>query len=678
MSDSIASKTAERLVGGVCLVALAVLFVVRVNRLESFWLDEIFTAIVVAKPFDGILESVRADAHPPGYYALLRGWRQGLRALGVEPGIALLRAFNAPFVLLIGVGGWCLGRRFLGAWAGIGATVCLVFSAQVVYIAGDMRHYAVLTAATLACWLLMLELFRERTLAPRRRMLLWSGVWALETLVLWTHLLGGLFLGFLGLAWLVLVGLRHEQRGAFLREGAVAHAAALLAFAPWMPELMRNLAYAREVGTQWIADPTVADLLLALAYWPVFGRKTPSAADAWGELVIGAATLAIPLVLAAAAWRTRRPRPADPFLLVLAGTGILTTIAFVGFLWGVSRLGWMQLFEGRRYPVIALGPWLFGLTALGTWALDRLGRERPWILVVLAPWGLGAVAGNMETLVHREHGTLMASSRALNKDLVGRFERVYFTPEELLPLYRPFLPGVRLEPVGALVAMPEAEREAVILRVPAWEAHHAPDAWTWRSAWTRGVLAQGIDVSNVPPFVRVWPDYHVVHLFDARHANLRAAADTDPVRAFGDFPPGTIAVAAPERQRRADGWAPASIAPDGTTRRRTDRPEAVATFDAPIPPGSYRLHLAGINLPYPEPNEVLRLAFEGEEGSIELRPPNGRFETTVDVVIARPMATPRLRLARRLWRPADLVPGETDTRLQGFTVERLFVLPHEP
>src|SRR6056297_2484957 len=74
----------------------------------NLWLDEIYTIFTVTRSVADIVEMSAMDAHPPGYYLLLKGWLKPLRMAGIEPTLAAGR--------LLGVLVWVLSA---GAVAGL-------------------------------------------------------------------------------------------------------------------------------------------------------------------------------------------------------------------------------------------------------------------------------------------------------------------------------------------------------------------------------------------------------------------------------------------------------------------------------------------------------------------------------------------------------------------------------
>ncbi|MDK2973016.1 MAG: mannosyltransferase [Candidatus Sumerlaeota bacterium] len=660
-------------------ILLAVLFLLRIHRLETFWIDEAFTASLVAHSPAEVITYTRFDAHPPGYYLLLKLWQMPFRAAGITPGVVVNRAFNAPFLFGLFVLAWVAGIRLLGRAGGIMAAVCLAFGAQALYVAGDMRHYAMLVCLLFACWLILLREFGRGTPSRRSSTMAWLGYFAIAALVLWTQLLGGIFLFFLGLFWIVLCVLKRDAaRREFLVGGFLAQAAAVLCFLPWVPGALANTRYFAVAGKPWAMEPSVGNLLLTLNYWIVYGRRTPVLPAEWRDLVIGVGTWVLPLVfLPLAIWKPRTAT-ADRRLLLVGGSGVGLALAFTLFLWIVARVGWLPVFEGPRYPVLMLGPYLFGLAALARWSLERRALDCRWLPVLLTPWLLAAVIGNTYTLVRMNQSTLVNSSRVLQSSLRAedgslKYDTLYFLPSELIPTYQAFVPELTLLPIEQLADLPATESEALVLRVPVWEQLQAPRHWAYRSALQREVFSGRQYTLNIPTLVKNWPDYYLTHLLDVDHTALRVFASEEPMRALGRAPAEAAAVALPEVQRRADGWHDPSIGTDGWPQRHTQAPVATARFDDAVPPGDYVLHFEGANPSHPEGNTAIHIAFGDGAPLAVPEIPTGDFAVEIPVSFAEAHDPLRLRIERAVWRPVDHVEGSSDARTYGFTLRALYL-----
>jgi 4-amino-4-deoxy-L-arabinose transferase-like glycosyltransferase len=158
------------------LTALAAILRFATLDIQSIWLDESATMILVHRGLGGLLSHLPAsESAPPLYYVLVWGWTKivGAGPLGFRTFSALVGTLTVPVMYLA-------GRRIsprVGLWA---ATLTVVNPAMY-YYSQEARGYALLillSAAALVLWQRALQV------PDTRRLLLWSGV---SILALLTH-----------------------------------------------------------------------------------------------------------------------------------------------------------------------------------------------------------------------------------------------------------------------------------------------------------------------------------------------------------------------------------------------------------------------------------------------------------------------------------------------------------
>ena len=162
---------------------------------QSLWFDEGWSAHAAIQPT--LAQAVRADeTNPPLYYLLLN---LGARFLGDSE--FSLRWPSALMTLLLNALVWQLARCNFGrrvAWYALWLATC---SAPLWWAAREARMYALLALLVLALLLAWQQLLRR----PGRRA--WLLLLSCETLILYTHNTGPLFI-----LWLNLVALLHWLR----------------------------------------------------------------------------------------------------------------------------------------------------------------------------------------------------------------------------------------------------------------------------------------------------------------------------------------------------------------------------------------------------------------------------------------------------------------------------------
>ena len=309
---------------------------------KSLWFDEASTLLLSSLPLADLPSAlVRNELNPPLYYALMHVWlkafadpRIGLRVFSALCGVASLFAFRA------------LANRLLPDRAREPALWLAAASSFWIHAAQDGRAYAWILLLGLGTTLLALELASK----PRAR--LWAAYAALAALGLWSHYYFAILLAGHA-AWLALE--TKDRRGLLL-----AHAAAALAFLPWLGFLASQL-------RAHVHDPVLGEALTAARALDLLGSPLfdPGflglALPAWTGVAVGAAFLALALrargedgrafkfcathaaaalaVVAAAEIWSGRPvtqaryfTPLSPVLLLLAalGAGRGWRMAFLG------------------------------------------------------------------------------------------------------------------------------------------------------------------------------------------------------------------------------------------------------------------------------------------------------------------------------------------------------------
>jgi hypothetical protein len=273
-------------------------------NVQSLWLDESATIILVHRSFGGMLSHLASsESAPPLYYVLAWAWTHvfGTGAVGFRSLSALAGTLTIPVV-------YACGRETserVGLWAAALAT----FSPAMYYYSQEARAYALLvlfSAVAFLCWQRALRIGDGRSLA-------W---WALASaLALLTHY----FAVFLFLPEALILLRRFGLRRAWVPIGAVGVVGAALiplaarqrsdGKAKWIEEssLLNRIAETIKqflvglYGPVEIETAAVSGLLglaiLAIVLRRTDGRERDRARDA---AIVAAAALGLPLLLAAA------------------------------------------------------------------------------------------------------------------------------------------------------------------------------------------------------------------------------------------------------------------------------------------------------------------------------------------------------------------------------------------
>jgi hypothetical protein len=374
------------------LAARSVLLVAR-----PLWADELFTVWAARLPPQRLLEALRQDSGPPGFYLLERPFVRLAEGLGAD-WIARALPFLAGLALLA-------AARWLprGASRRLGAALFAAYALLGLY-AAEARAYALLALLSLLLYRLALE-SDERAASL-------GGIVALGAAALYVH-----YLAIPVIAILLLLALARRRLAT-----AGALAGSVLLFAPWIPVLAAQ----PRAAVAWMRESPGAAALgllsalggvgrIPLPFGPPLPAILPGIASAVGAvLLLGILPLAV------------RDRQLGAAVLFVAGVlgaclalSFWTPFAFAGrtemaalpvWIWAVARAA-----DGRS-PFVrtaAVAATVLGLAAVGLLAaaphspsasararqaIDRLARPGDTLFVgpgLYLPFRIAADRGQL-------------------------------------------------------------------------------------------------------------------------------------------------------------------------------------------------------------------------------------------------------------------------------------------
>lgn len=349
-----ASRDVQVLVA-ITLFAAAIRFATL--NVQSVWLDESATIVLVHRGFSGMLSHLSAsESAPPLYYILVWAWTKvfGAGTVGFRSFSALVGTITVPVV-------YAAGRR-VSARTGLWAAAIAACSPAMYYYSQEARAYALLILFSAAAFAVWQRAMQEPT---GRRLALWSGF---SILALLSHYFA-VFM-FLPQALLLIrrAGLRRTWAacGAFVVVGA--------ALAP--------LAAAQHSNTrksEWIEETSLGSRVLEtvkLFLVGVYGPLETVTAVLAGLLVLGA----LALVVRRADQDARR---------VAANAAIVAALALLIPLVGAATHV-LDVFDGRN--VIAIWVPCVVIVAIGV-AVRGVAHVGPVIGAALCALSLAVIAG---------------------------------------------------------------------------------------------------------------------------------------------------------------------------------------------------------------------------------------------------------------------------------------------
>jgi hypothetical protein len=311
---------------GILLVLIAVSAFVRTRFINGqFWSDEAIAVGVASHPLGAIPGILRHEGSAPLYYLLLHVWTSVFGS-GESATHALSLLLGLSTIPLGMWAGWSLfGRR-----AGIYAAVMFAFSSFLTEYAQEAQAWELLALIALLATASFLHAFVFR----RRGYLI---AFALSLTLLMYTSFWSIFFWAGAIAALVAVYFAAEDRSGLVRDGALSFAAALILFAPWIPNLIFQIGHTTSpwhvgdfVGATFPSDLLGSDrvaatfaIAAAVAVLPLCARgarRTPDARAAWALIAIPVVAVLLARVssLIAATWVTRYFAPLVAPLLLLA------------------------------------------------------------------------------------------------------------------------------------------------------------------------------------------------------------------------------------------------------------------------------------------------------------------------------------------------------------------------
>lgn len=340
---------------GIVLIAFGLRIYLLDN--QSFAFDEGWTSYAIHHPWREMWAVLAPDNHPPLYYLLVKAVAElagygdfATRFLSVACGTALV------------AGVYVLGCRLGGPIGGLGAALFAAFSPSLIYYAQEARMYSLLMALGVLSSYCLARMAGQ----PDRRCW-WIGYVLAAAGALYTQYFAVLLLAahnVAALAWILSRGRRERLWVRLLERWALAQAAILSLYLPWLPTAIRQVSIGQ--GTWWRIPLPAAMILSDIWLFFTLGPNRPAQMPWLNDETAGVLLALIAALLLC--WRRERvARGAFAWTLLALPVGL---VAWVGSRWPVYTDRYMLV----AAPGLAL---LVGLGAAGCWQSAR-GRWR-WL-----------------------------------------------------------------------------------------------------------------------------------------------------------------------------------------------------------------------------------------------------------------------------------------------------------
>jgi mannosyltransferase len=381
------------------LVALAAILRFATLDLQSLWLDETATVVLVRHSFRDMLSSLpSAESSPPLYFIVVWAWSKvfGTGAIGIRSLSALLGTLTVPVAYA--------AARPVSRRAGLWAAAIAAASPLTFYYSQEARAYALLI---LLCGLSFV-LFQRALDAPRPgNLALWAGVSALALL---THY----FAMFVLLPEAVWLARRHGVRALAPYAGALGVVGAAL-----LPLAARQRSDSK---SNWIEDTSLASRVAQAPKQFLVGIDSPAE--------IAATAAAVALVIAAVGLLVTRGGERERRLAERTAAIVAVAIALPLVL---SASGAIDVFNGRN----VVGAWVPAavVVAIAVAAGRRAGAVVGGLLVALS---VAVIVGVLaDPTVQRDDW------RDAAKTLAAERTPVIVSPANGDVPLRVYLPGIR-------------------------------------------------------------------------------------------------------------------------------------------------------------------------------------------------------------------------------------------
>ncbi len=689
---------------GLVLILLACLplLLYRISLESSLWCDEIWSVMLANNPLPGIIDLTTADAHPPGYYILLKIWNKLPRLVGHDPGVFWGRLLGVVAWVGMVAMAWFGCRRVAGRSIGALMALCVAVGTQAAISARNMRGYALALPALFLCFILLWVAYERAAKSSRTEDRADENIWAAyglcAALALWSNLLSALVLLLLGLQWIGLtirIGDKRAKR-RFLIGGALAQGAAAVSFAPWLAQIPRNVSYLGAASHDWMTEPSMANLLKVFTLWYPIGRAAGPVVETQSlEILrwVGILSAVIPALLLLLACLLASPKPIrrqsghgvsetdprspkpDKALGRLGFSGLATAAFFVLALWIMHRLGWAQVFHGPRYPCLTAGMWAVGLSGLAAWSMRRLGYSRHLAWLVMLPWLLGSMIGQVIEVREEARGGLAAVIDRPDSHLPRPDGTVYVYPSELISYYRASLSPFQVERIEAIAEVPAGTDRVYLLQLNPWSQLRRERDTVIVMQVTSGKLSDKLGDYRFPPWAPIHDFYRSLVLDGFGHEQARGLFNEGFATAELELPLETVVAVHPRKLRMGEGWHTLEAGAKRGAFRWSSSPNPRIRMGDILEPGAYDLHIQGLRNPHPTKETTLRFRFRGQPEQYELTLPPEWFSLSVPVEVGQVLRGPVLELEHPVYRISEYQLATGDDRRVGFLFHSLWLTP---
>lgn len=274
---------------------------------SSIWFDEAFGAYLIRFNYIDVARYTASDVHPPVYYWILKLWSGwfGYNEFA-------MRSLSVVFGAVALIFAWLLVRKWFGRRVAATTLALLVITPFFIRYSQEMRMYTLVAAIGFAATYVL-------TLADKSKKT-WQ--WVIYGLLVGIGMLTHYYAALIWIThwvWRVTVyrssGIKGKAlaREFFSRGWIVAHAVALVVFAPWIGALVSQILDVQSNGF-WIPPFTPSTPINFLTSVIFYLQQT--SVQSWGALVFGLFIIGITILIIKVSRRALPDEQKKYFLLI--------------------------------------------------------------------------------------------------------------------------------------------------------------------------------------------------------------------------------------------------------------------------------------------------------------------------------------------------------------------------
>jgi len=587
----------------IVLILATIIAFVKINRLYTFWNDEIYTCHMIQRSFSQIFHDTSKDAHPPLYYYALKIWMGFFERLGFEQHVTIGRWFSYVGFLFGVFNCRFLLTKYLGyVKAVLISTMIMILPAWYDSV-DDMRNYAwVMSLALVAgiAYVWILDQRNDEDFSTKKSFFLWSIFTVCMSIAWWMHILVGLTLFWFGIVW-VYFSLKdffiYKKlfKSSYFIHGALSFILLLITYIPWILVLDDQLGYITFVDLSWMTSPTVPHFLASIYFTLSMGRLSWGLYVGYVPFVQYSVMFIFCLAFLYSVGSFIYQRANQRVKIHLFVSGVLISVGYFYTLWCLTIWDVVSIFHGPRYglPLIPFFGFILIKTSLDFLFTTNSRNHKCLFFFCVIPWILLMLISSIATMYQSLPGRVREWIPQTIKENVPPGKTIYIGPDQVADIWDDFVPLHHLIPLSELSLddYPEDEEFYFLFASIPYEDK---DKLRFFYLHTIDKARDHIElVSGDDHFYGMV----VMDRFDKEAmAPILAESPPDPVSSYPSFPKDAIKSLGAYELDNLDGWGVIEMDKHRSLYRWGIEEEMIIQYDVELEPGKYSFNLIGYRL----------------------------------------------------------------------------------